>query len=350
MGETNQGSKKVTLQDIAIKTGYTKNTVSRALRNKPEISETTRKLINDTAKEMGYITNTIAGALRSGVTRTIAIILGDISNPHFGIMAKEVEIAARRHSYHTFVLNTDENYEIEEQAVYSALSKKVDGIILCPTQKSSEDITLLKKNGIPFVLWGRYFAAEPETDYVVCNDFKGGYLATQHLIERGHRDILCLTGPGYISSARERLAGYQKALREQGIGYCPDLIRETSVTTGACRQVIQKALEAKVKFTAVFAFSDMLAWEAIYTLNKHGVRVPHDVGVIGFDNIQSRMYLPFPLTSISPSKKRMSRRAVDILMKKINNPKSDQYFHEVIEPSIVIRESTSRSKLGNVEF
>jgi LacI family transcriptional regulator len=350
MDETHQGNKKVTLQDIASKTGYTKNTVSRALRNKPEISKATRKLINDTAKEMGYITNTIAGALRSGVTRTIAIILGDISNPHFGIMAKEVEIAARRHSYHTFVLNTDENYEVEEEAVYSALSKKVDGIILCPTQKSSKDIRLLKKNGIPFVLWGRYFAAEPETDYVICNDFKGGYLATHHLIERGHRDILCLTGPGYISSARERLAGYQKALKEQGIGYRPDLIRETSVTTGACRQVIQKALEEKVKFTAIFAFSDMLAWEAIYTLNKHGIRVPHDVGVIGFDNIQSRMYLPFPLTSISPSKKRMSRRAVDILMRKINTPTSDQYFHEVIEPTIVIRESTAKSKPGNAGF
>jgi LacI family transcriptional regulator len=181
---------------------------------------------------MGYITNTIAGVLRSRVTRTIAIILGDISNPHFGIMAKEVEITARRHSYNTLVLNTDEKYEVEEQAIYSALSKKVDGIILCPTQRKMEAIKVLKKNGIPFVLWGRYFEEEPETDYVICNDFRGGYLATQHLIERGHRDILCLTGPGYISSARERLAGYQKALQEQGIDYCPDLIRETSVTTG----------------------------------------------------------------------------------------------------------------------
>jgi LacI family transcriptional regulator len=343
MGEANQqGNKKVTLQDIAIKTGFTKNTVSRALRNKPEIAAATRKLINDTAKEMGYITNTIAGSLRSGVTRTIAIILGDISNPHFGIMAKEVEIALRRHSYNTFVLNTDEKYEIEEQAVYSALSKKVDGVILCPTQANIEAVKLLKKNGIPFVLWGRYFEEEPETDYVVCNDFKGGYLATQHLIERGHREILCLTGPSYISSARERLAGYQKALQEKGIGYCPDLIRETSVTTGECRQVIKKALEEKVKFTAVFAFSDMIAWEAIYTLNRHGIRVPQDVGVIGFDNIQSRMYLPFPLTSISYSKKKMSRRAVDILLKKMNHPEPDRYFHEVIDPGIVIRESTSR--------
>jgi LacI family transcriptional regulator len=342
MGETNQGIKKVTLQDIAIKTGFTKNTVSRALRNKPEISEATRKLINDTAKEMGYITNTIAGALRSGVTRTIAIILGDISNPHFGIMAKEVEIAARRHFYNTFVLNTDEKYEVEEQAIYSALSKKVDGIILCPTQRKMEAIKVLKKNGIPFVLWGRYFEEEPETDYVICNDFRGGYLATQHLIERGHRDILCLTGPGYISSARERLAGYQKALQEQGIDYCPDLIRETSVTTGECRQVIQKLLEEKAKFTAIFAFSDMIAWEAIYTLNKHGISVPRDVEVIGFDNIQSRMYLPVPLTSVSPSKKRMSRRAVDILLKKMNSPEPGRYFHEVIDPGIVIRESTSR--------
>ncbi|HBE78727.1 MAG TPA: LacI family transcriptional regulator [Firmicutes bacterium] len=340
MDEIYQNNKKVTLQDIALKTGFTKNTVSRALRNKPEISEATRKLINDAAREMGYITNTIAGALRSGVTKTIAIILGDISNPHFGIMAKEVEIAARRHFYNTFIINTDENYEIEEKAVYSALSKKVDGIILCPTQRNTDDIQLLKKNGIPFVLWGRRFEEEPETDYVICNDLMGGYLATQHLIERGHRDILCLTGPSYISSARERLAGYQKALQESKINYNPILIREISVTAGECRQVVRKVLEEKIYFSAIFAFSDMIAWEAIYTLNQNSLNVPKDVAVVGFDNIQSRMFLPFPLTSISPSKKKMARRAVDVLLKKMHDPMTGQYFHEVIDPEIKVREST----------
>jgi LacI family transcriptional regulator len=338
--DPNQNVKKVTLQDIAFKTGFTKNTVSRALRNKPEISEVTRRLINDTAKEMGYITNTIAGSLRSGVTKTIAIILGDISNPHFGIMAKEVESTARRHFYNTFIINTDENYQLEEQAIYSALSKNVDGIIICPTQQNIEDIHLLKKKGIPFVLWGRHFENEPETDYVICNDLMGGYLATRHLIERGHRDILCLIGPSYISSARERLAGYKKALEENKINYNPLLTREISVTAGDCRQVVKKALEDKVNFSAIFAFSDMIAWEAVYTLNRNRLDVPKDIAVVGFDNIQSRMFLPLPLTSISPSKKKMARRAVDILLKKMNGSSTDQYFHDVIEPTLVIREST----------
>ena len=110
----------VTLKDISLKTGYTINTVSRALKGKDDIAEPTRKLITETAKELGYIGNSLAGALRSGVTRTIAVIISDVSNPLFGIMAKEIEAELRKKNYCTFVLNTNEKYELEEQAVYLA--------------------------------------------------------------------------------------------------------------------------------------------------------------------------------------------------------------------------------------
>jgi LacI family transcriptional regulator len=329
----------VTLKDVAMKSGFAINTVSRALRDKEDISDETKRVIQSIAKEMGYISNTIAGSLRSGNTKTIAIILGDISNPHFGIMVKEVELIARKHYYNTFVINTDENYTVEEQSIYSALGKKVDGIILCPSQYDNKDIQLLKKIQIPFVLWGRHFEDE-DSDYVICDDIKGGYLATQHLIEKGHKKILFLNGPGYISSAKERLAGYKKALAEKNIPFSKELVREVSVICGETQKTLTEVIDEGIEFSAIFAFSDMIAWEVIYALQKRKIGVPDDIGVIGFDNIQSRLFFPFPLTTISPSKGKMARKAMNILLKRMNGQANDSFNHEIIEPSLVIRQST----------
>lgn len=330
---------KVTMKDIAAETGFTINTVSRALKDKDDISEPTRKLIKETAKRLGYISNSIAGALRSGTTKSFAVILGDISNPHFSIVVKEIESAARKHGYSTFIINTEENSGLEYEAICSALGKKVDGIIICPTQKSKENIEFLKKTGIPFVLIGRYFK-EIATDYVVCNDVNGGYQATMHLIEKGHKRILMLNGPSYISSAAERHEGYKKALGDSGIEYDKALVHEMSITAGESKRVVRKILDENIKFSAVFAFSDMIAWETIHVLHKCGMKVPQDVAVIGFDNIQSKLSFPSPLTSISTSKSKMSRKAVDILLKRINNKNGTGVINAVIDTKVIPREST----------
>ena len=330
--------RKVTLKDIAEETGYTINTVSRALKNKEGVAESTRELIHETAREMGYITNSIAGALRSGETKTIAVIIGDISNPHFSIMVKELEVVAKRFKYSVFVINTDEDGEMECQAVYSALSKKVDGIVICPTQRGESSIELMRKNGIPFVLLGRRFPEE-DVDYVIWDDLKGGYLATQHLIETGRRRILCLSGPSYISSARERLMGYKKALSEAGLPYAKELVRETPITSGKCHEVISGLLDEGADFDAIFAFSDMIAYEAIWALGGRGLAVPRDVAVVGFDNIQSRLFLPVPLTTVSAPKGRVARRAMSILLRKMRGRDLDSYYHEIIDTNLVIRET-----------
>lgn len=331
--------KKVTLKDIALKTGFTINTVARALRDKVEISEQTRRLIQITAKEMGYISNSVAGSLRSGVTRTIAVILGDISNPHFAILVKEIEEAAREKEYSLFIINTDEEYKREERAVHTALSKNVDGIILIPTQERDEDIRLLRANEVPFVLLGRRFERK-DVDYVICDDTKGGYLATRHLIEKGHRRILLLDGPAHISSARERKAGYLKALQDSEIPVQSELIQVVSVVSGECSRTVRRLAEEGIEYTGIFAFSDLIAFEAIYTLQEMGRRVPEDISVVGFDNIQSKILIPFPLTSVAASKREMARRAFSILFEKMNNSEDDRPHHEILDTHLVVGRSS----------
>lgn len=313
--------RNVTLKDIAIETGFSVNTVSRVLRNKGEISEATRETILQIAEEMGHVHNMRASSLRSGVTFTIAVILGDVSNPHFAIMMSEIEKHAREKGYTTFLLNTEEEEGLELAAIQTALKQSVDGIILCPVQRSSKNVEYLQKAGVPFVLIGRHFE-DVETDYVVCNDEQGGYLATKRLLDAGHRDILLLNGPGYVSSAAERKAGYLRAHQEAGILPRRKLMKEVPVTTSGMPTLMDGLMEKKVPFTAIFAFSDIIAWNVWNDLQNRGLSVPADVSLIGFDYISSRLILPIQLTSISSHKHRMSTTAAEILLRHIQSQKS----------------------------
>ncbi len=304
----------VTIKDIAKRTGYSANTVSHALRDKDDISEATKKKIREIAREMGYVNNALAASLRLGYTNTIAVILGDVSNPHFSIMMKEIEMHARGFGYSSFLLNTNEDEALESAAIKTALQKNVDGIIICPTQKSDRNLEFLRTLNLPFVLIGR---RNPIDRYVACNDELGGYLATKALLDAGHRRILLLHAPTYISSSKERLEGYRRAYKEAGIQVPEGLIREVEVTSQDIEDVLSQLDRDGENYTAIFAFSDMLAWNAWSCLLRRGKSVPQDCSLVGFDNIQSRMRFPFDLTSISSHKGKMSVEAVNVLLRQI---------------------------------
>ena len=184
-------------------------TVSKALHDKPGLAPKTREYILKVARESGYIGNALAGSLRSGTTKTAAIILGDIANPLFAIMAKGLIAALAQVGYSAILLNSEENNEEEVRAVTTALSRNVDGVFLCPTQRSTEGVELLRRNGAPCVLVARYFQ-DSGLDSVVFDDLNGGHLAARHLLALGHRDILFLGGPESVSythlSATRRMA------------------------------------------------------------------------------------------------------------------------------------------------
>jgi LacI family transcriptional regulator len=331
---------KVTLKDIARETGYSTNTVSRALKDKDDISESTKSHIKDVARRMGYIPNNVASSLRSGLTKTIAVILSDISNPYFSIMAKHIEIAARKYDYTIFVINSGEDYYLEEKAIYSALSKRVDGIILFPVQEDNKDIKFLKESQIPFVILGRYFE-DIQTDYLITDDVKGGYLATKHLIECGRERILFLNGPSYVSCARQREKGYMQALKEKGIEVDPDLLKRVSITTGSAYSAVKEVLKSNLKFSGIFAFSDVIAWEVAYALEQSGINIPEDVGLVGYDNIQSQLYFPYEITTVDTSKEIMAYKAVEVLMRRIGNSlKDDEYHQEILDTELIIRGSS----------
>ena len=329
---------RIKLTDIARLTGHTVGTVSKALHDKPGLSPKTRERILRIARENGYIGNALAGSLRSGTTRTAAIILGDIANPLFAIIAKGLIAALARVGYSAILLNSDENGAEEERAVVTALSRNVDGVLLCPTQRDTQSVSLLRRNDTPCVLVCRHFEGDTSLDSAVFDDLRGGRLAAEHLLALGHRDVLFLAGPECVSSARERRQGFFEVMRAAGVQPDPALVREVPITADASDN-IARILSEERHYTAVCAFSDYVAWQALYALNERGVRVPQDVSVVGFDDIHSDIRLPIPLTTVGCDKRGLCERAVELLMRRIAEPDAPA-MHACMETAFITRGTT----------
>ncbi len=310
----------VTLKDIAAKTGYSINTVSHALRGIGDISSKTAEYIKQTAEEMGYIGNALAASMRCGRSRTIAVIIGCIFNPHFSIMIKGIEEAAAKDGYTVLILNTNEDEETERNAIKTAIEKKSDGVIICPVQKTKDNIRLLIESETPFVLLGRHFP-RIDTAYVVCDDFSGGYKAAQYLLAKGRERIAVLLPPIYVSSANERFSGIRTAFHE----HQKDLPDERVVPidlTASFEKAFEDGRDVLLASDAVICFSDMIACELIYWLRKNGVPVPGPIDVIGFDDIQSRIIMPIRVKSVKSYKTQMSHAAYELLAEKIRKPET----------------------------
>ena len=329
---------KVTLKDIAARTGFSVNTVSHALSGKTDIAVSTREEIIRIAEEMGYIRNSAAGSLRSGRSCTVALILPDVANPNFIIMFRGIEAFFRQKGYTVFVLNTDEDPEIERDAIRAALAQNADGIILCPAAGDEENLRYLQKTGVPFCLIGRR-TAEDTFDYVVCDDELGGYLAAAHLFDAGHRELAFFNGDVRISGARERMAGIERALHERNTALPTERVLSLSVKTHQSNRDRMRAFfEKNPQITALIAFSDLLAYEAICVLEDMGKTVPRDLSVVGFDNVCSDFSFSPALSSVSVSKKTMAAAAAELLWSKIECKDAEE--NRIVLPTKLIERKT----------
>lgn len=329
--------KAVTLKDIAIKTGYSINTVSHALNDKPDISDSTKKIIKESAAELGYIANSAASSLRSGVSLLIAIIVPDISNPHFAVTVKELELIVNEQDYTLMILNTDEDPVKEQKALRTAVSKGVDGIILCPCQRDDESIRFLRASGVPYVLMNRFFDTDQDS-YVVPDNVHGGYAAVKHLLDLGHRQLLFINGAQYLSSARDRLAGARLAVEEAGLP--AETLRNEEAFGVQCQnsKAVEEILGQNMDCTAIVTFNDMIAIETIFLLEKMGLEVPEDRSVVGFDNIQDGYKLPTGLTGVCPCCGTMAVELAAALFR-VMEDRADQ-TRTVLDTHLVVRRTT----------
>lgn len=334
---------RTTIKDIAAKTGLSVTTVSLVLNNRPsKISQETRELVLKTAQELCYRPNQLAVGLIKKRTKTIGLILSDIRNSFFSTLAKGVEDECCKNGWTVFLCNTSDLHERDMAYIDLLASKGVDGIIYCMSMDSDvdkfqESQTLLHRLNLPYVMLDRTCNL-PGISSVKVDHFTGGLLATRHLLELGHREIACVTGPTHLEDSMARLEGYKAALEEWDVPFDPSLLQEGSYDMASGIAAMEALIPRRP--SAVFAFNDMMAYGVYKALKHHGLSIPRDISVVGYDDIFSSEILEVPLTSIHQPVRRMGAAAVRKLLSIIEKEPQTENA-QLFLPELVIRRSTA---------
>ena len=335
-----------TIRDVAKRAGVAPITVSRFINNPGQCSPETRACVEAAIAEFGFVPNRIANALRSKRTNTLALVLTDITNPFFTTIARGVEDIASGTGYTVIFCNTDESVSKEKMYLQMLLEKRVDGILLVPALNGLDSTALIKKQNIPMVVLDRRLP-ELMTDVVRCDSEGGAYELTQLLLSLGHREIAILNGPKGVSTSEDRLAGYRRALTEAGIPINPKREYYGAFNQESGFEMTQKALAEAQKPTALFATNNFIACGVLKALHELELRVPEDIAVVGFDDLPSALVtFPFLTVAAQPAYE-MGRRAIEILLKKLDGESSDQYQEVVLPVEIVIRQSSGKQRKFN---
>jgi len=327
---------RVSLKDIANAAGVSHSTVSRALSNNPLVAEKTRRRIERIAKRKGYAPNAIARGLVTQRTRAIGVIVTSIADPFVTEVVRGIEEVAANSGYRVF-LGTSHNEPAREVNLIKAMREwHVDGVIVASSRMGALHQPLLKGIGAPIVLINNQKQQKGLIHSVAVDDIQGGQLATDHLLSQGHCVIGYISGPADYTSNSNRLAGYQRALAAANIPFDPALVQPGNGRVEGGEQVTQ-LLNRVPHLTAIFCYNDMTAIGALSTLKRHGLRVPDDISLVGFDDIPFAAYVDPPLTTIQQPKDEMGRLAVQMLLDLLNGK---PVANVMLPGQLIVREST----------
>lgn len=330
--------KYITMRDIAEKAGVSVNTVSRVLNNKTDISKQTRENVLKIAKELGYIKNITASSLRNNQTKIVGVILEDITNLFFAEVMKGMEAAARKYGYQLLLMNTQTDAKKQREAIQTLLERRVEGILITPTEDGLSDFERLSHINVPVVIVGRHIE-RLQLDEIHSDEVKGGYLATKHLLSKGRKKILLINSIPENSAARMREEGYRKALREANVHLPEDyIIVSSEPNMEAGYHAVFKAIEKKLDFDGIFCYNDMFAFGAMRALEELGKRVPQDVAVVGYDDVAFASYYRPALTTIRINKFGMGFEAFKLLLQKLSGRRKKSK-RVVLDVELIARES-----------
>lgn len=336
--------RKVTLKQIARELDVSISTVSKSLRNSPEISEDTRQKVQAFAKLYNYRPNNIALSLKNRKTKTIGIIIPEIVHHFFATVISGIEQVANEHGYNVIVCLSNESFDREVINMEMLANGSIDGFIISlskETQFKSDfhHITEVISQGMPVVMFDRV-TNEILCDKVIIDDKSAAYDAVQSLIDRGKRRIALVTTVDYVSVGKFRTDGYLKALRDHDIPYDENLILKIE-DIDHCEDQIEPLLKNK-DIDAVFAVNELFAVTIIKAAKRHGLSVPDDISVIAFtDGIISKYSSP-SITTVSQNGIEMGMKAAQMLINRIENEDDEEMYRtEVIETHLVERESTN---------
>lgn len=332
------------LNDIAKALGVSISTVSRALKDHPDISESTRERVKAFAEMVKYRPNALALGLKYQKTNTIGILIPEIVHHFFSSIISGVEDIAYKSGYQVMICQSNENSRREEMSLQALLDHRVDGMLIS-ISKSTADFSHINaafENKIPIVFFDR-FCKDIETDRVITNDFEGARLLCRHLIERGCKNILHLAAPQNLLIGAERQRGYGQALVDNGF-----IVREDNIllcdTPEKVLLMKDKILEKAAEVDGIFAVNDFTAIEVMKFLKKHGYKIPEDIAIAGFGDDPIATIIEPSLTTVEQNGYEIGKEAMRMLISRIENTES------VMPPQIKVvntilrkRESTANN-------
>ncbi|WP_239098537.1 LacI family DNA-binding transcriptional regulator [Micromonospora qiuiae] len=324
--------------------GVSLGTVSNVLNRPDLVSPATRQKVLDAITELGYVRNDSARQLRAGRSRTVAILVLDVSNPFFTDVVRGAEAVVEKAGGMLIVCNSGEDPRREQRNLDMLEEQRVQGLLVTPVSDGRHPrLDAFVKRGIPVVLVDRG-SGHPSRCSVAVDDVAGGRLAAEHLAERGHERIGFVGGPVTIRQVADRHHGAAAALADRDTPHDLQLFTTPSLSVDAGRQAADElaALAAGERPTAVFCANDLLALGVLQGLTAHGLRVPEDVAIVGYDDIEFAAAAAVPLSSVRQPRAQLGRTAAELLLEESMNDGNHQHRHVMFQPELVIRVSSDR--------
>ncbi len=335
----------VRLKDIARELGVSVVTVSRALRDRPDIAQETKARILARVKELNYRPNLTARSLVTGRSSLIGLVVPDLIHPFFGEIAKGLSAALRQQGYYVIVASSESDPELEQDEIEHMLAHHLDCLVLASCQDNSEALNRIREAGVPLVLIDRKFRGF-DSNFVGVNDFKVGELATEHLIEQGCRRIAHIRGPE-TSVGNSRAEGYTECLRRHGI----KVVDKYLVSVGCAsdsdgetrgRRAMDAILALKPLPDGLFCFNDTLAVGAMFRAIEAGLKIPKDLAVVGCGNFHYSSKLQVPLSSVDQRAREIGERVAKMISTLLNKTPSERSRKVILEPQLIARASSQR--------
>ena len=327
-----------TIKDVAALAGVSYTTVSHVINHTRPVSDKVRGEVEAAIRRLNYVPSAVARSLKQQSTFTIGLLVSNCSNPFFAELAQGIEDICYRAGYAVILCNSDDQPERQQTYLRVLIEKRIDGLIIC---SAGDDLGLaehLREAKMPVIIVDRAVRGV-SADLVQIDHLKGGYLATRHLLEHKHKSIGCIAGPATTSVSAERLNGYRKALAEAGAPFRSEWVVMGDFTAEGGYKAARILLK-RSEITAVFASNDLMGIGLLRFAAEHGIRVPHQLSVIGFDGIDLGRYIYPALTTVGQPIRREGEVVAGALLERIRKGGEGRLRKILMSPELTVREST----------
>jgi DNA-binding LacI/PurR family transcriptional regulator len=332
----------VTIKDIARILGISKSTVSRALAEHVDVNPSTRKKILELADKLQYEPNTIALHLKQKRTYTLGLIVPETPNTFLSETIAGIQQTATLQNYHVIVCQSMECYDTERNAVKSLIASQVDGLLISVSRetKNADHFQSAVDKKIPIVFFDR-IVEHVDTSHVLIDHYQISRQATQHLIDEGCRRIACISGPSSLLTSRKRVEGYQDALSKNNLSFNTDYLMYSPFREETAQRFTHQLIHLRERPDAILATDDSTAIEMMHIIKKHGLRIPHDIALVGLENEHASQFVEPSLTTIGIPANEMGRIAAEVLLLQIKN-RDYPPEKRIINGTLIMRDSSRR--------